>query len=124
MNRSVAPRGAWSWLLQRVSAVLLLVLVLAHLWIEHFMHLGHRITYHGVSARLLEGFYDAIDYALLVVVVYHGLNGLKSVLTDRIQSAAALKTVSWVLVVVGVLTVLLGADILSAFLMGRPWFYL
>ncbi len=118
------PGGGWSWVLQRLSAVLLLGLVLAHLWIEHFMHLGRRFTYHGVQARLVHGIYDAIDYALLVVVVYHGLNGVFQVVTERVHNPPAVRFLGIGLVVVGIATVVLGADILSAFLAGRPWFLL
>ncbi|NMP22492.1 succinate dehydrogenase, hydrophobic membrane anchor protein [Sulfobacillus harzensis] len=118
------PGGAWQWFLQRVSAVLLLVLVLGHLWIEHFLHLGSRFSYQGVAARLVHGFYDAIDYALLVVVVYHGLNGLYHVLTDRMHRGSARRTLAIGLSLVGIATVVLGADILSAFLTPHPWFLL
>lgn len=116
--------GSVGWVLQRVSAVLLLVLIVAHLWIEHFMHLGRPITYSGVVDRLMHGIYDAVDYGLLIVVVYHGLNGLRNVLMDRVTSAQGVAILNGTLGVVGVATVILGADILSAFLDGRAWFYL
>lgn len=124
MTGPVRPRGAWGWLLQRVSAVLLLVLVLAHLWIEHFLHLGARITYHGVSLRLAHALYDLVDYALLVVVVYHALNGLRNVLMERVHSPRGIGWLTTALVIWGLATIVLGADILSAFLNGRAWFYL
>lgn len=124
MRASRESGGAWSWVLQRLSAVLLLGLVLAHLWIEHFMHLGARFTYHGVRARLVHGVYDAIDYALLVVVVYHGLNGVFQVVTERVHGRRTVRLLGIGLVMLGIATVALGADILSAFLAGRPWFLL
>ncbi len=117
-------RGAWPWVLQRLSALALLVLVVAHLWIEHFMHLGQAITYHGVVARLMHALYDAVDYALLLTVVYHALNGFRSVLFDRIMGPTAQRLTTGVLWVVGLATLVLGGDILSAFLNGRAWFYL
>lgn len=117
-------RGAWPWLLQRVSALALLILVVTHLWTEHFMHLGQTITYHGVAARLMHAAYDAVDYALLIVVVYHALNGFRSVLFDRIAAPALQRLTTGLLWLVGIATVVLGGDILSAFLDGRAWFYL
>lgn len=123
-SRLSAGRGARGWLLQRLSALALLLLLTAHLWIEHFLHPGRRITYHSVAARLLHGLYQGIDYALLVIVVYHALNGLMNVLRDRVRSAAGWVAITATFWVVGLATVVLGADILSAFLNGRAWFYL
>ena len=122
--RAAGGHGARGWVLQRVSALMLLVLVVAHLWVEHFLHPGRAITYRSVAGRLVHGAYEAIDYALLVVVVYHGLNGLRNVLQDRHWNRRLWAWVTGVFWVVGAATVLLGADILSAFLDGRAWFYL
>lgn len=123
-GRASVGRGARGWLLQRISAVLLLVLILAHLWIEHFLHPGRPITYDSVLQRLLQGLYQAIDYALLVVVVYHALNGLRNILRDRRWSAGGWFWISVGIWAVGLATVLLGGDILSAFLNAHAWFYL
>jgi succinate dehydrogenase cytochrome b556 subunit len=117
-------RAFWPWLLQRVSAVFLLVLVVAHLWIEHFMHLGQPITYQSVARRLMRGLFDAVDYGLLIVVVYHALNGVRNIWLDRGWSRQRLWVASTMLWVIGLATVVVGADIVSAFLNKRPWFYL
>lgn len=90
----LAGRGARGWLFQRFSAAALLVLLMAHLWIEHFLHPSRPITYRTVGARLLHGLYQAIDYALLIVVVYHALNGLKAILADRSWSRLGWMAVS------------------------------
>lgn len=125
-DREPAPQGQgmWPWLLQRVTAVLLLFFVLGHLWIEHFLHLGARITYASVAERLLHAFYVFVDLGLLVVVVYHGLNGLGTVLFDLPWSPAAQRRITAGLWVLGVVTVLFGADVLSPFLWGHPLFRL
>lgn len=121
---SRSGRGARSWLWQRLSAAALLILIMAHLWIEHFVHPRRPITYRTVAARLLHGGYQAVDYALLLVVVYHALNGFKNILSERRWSRAGWMMVSAGIGMLGVVTVVLGADILSAFLNTRPWFYL
>ena len=116
--------GAWPWLLQRVSATLLLFFVLAHLWIEHFMHVGARITYRTVLDRLLQGFYVFVDAGLLAVVVFHGLNGLRNVLVENTENPAAVRAVTTAMWVLGVATLAFGMDVLSPFLFGHPWFRL
>lgn len=124
-NQNVGDgRGAWGWLLQRLSATLLVILILAHLWIEHFLHPGRVITYHSVLVRLVHGLFQAIDYALLIVVVYHALNGVRNILLDRAWSHGMRIALTAGFFVLGLATVLLGADILSAFLTPRAWFYL
>lgn len=116
--------GVWPWLLQRVSAVFLLVLILAHLWIEHFMHLGVPITFFSVRARLVHGLFAVIDYGLLIVVVYHGLNGLRTVLLEIPFLPHRVRAVNLALWLLGIVTVVFGMDILATFLWGRPWFVL
>ena len=116
--------GTWPWLLQRVSAALLLFFVIAHLWIEHFVHLGARITYRTVLERLVHGFYVFVDAGLLGVVVFHGLNGLRSVLVENTNDPAAVRAVTTTLWVLGVATFVFGMDVLSPFLFGHPWFRL
>jgi succinate dehydrogenase / fumarate reductase membrane anchor subunit len=114
--------GLWPWLLQRVSALLLLFFIVAHLWIEHFMHLGAPITFHSVAVRLLHWTYAGIDYGLLVVVVYHGLNGLRSIILDAALTPRQVRAVTGGLWILGVVTVIFGINVLSPFLWGRPWF--
>ncbi len=116
--------GAWPWLLQRVSAVFLLVLILLHLWIEHFMHLGAPITFASVKARLVHAVFAVIDYGLLIVVVFHGLNGLRTVLLEIPFLPHRSRAITIGLWVLGVVTVIFGMDILAPFLWGRPWFVL
>ncbi len=107
-----------------MSATLLLFFVLAHLWIEHFMHVGARITYRTVLDRLLQGFYVFVDAGLLAVVVFHGLNGLRNVLVENTENPAAVRAVTTAMWVLGVATLAFGMDVLSPFLFGHPWFRL
>lgn len=119
-----ATGGAWPWLLQRVSAGFLLVLIFAHLWVEHFMHLGAAITFASVEARLMHALFAVIDYGLLIVVVFHGLNGLRTVLLEMPFLPHRVRTITMALWLLGILTVVFGMDILAPFLWGRPWFVL
>jgi succinate dehydrogenase / fumarate reductase membrane anchor subunit len=116
------PSAGWGWVLQRVSAALLLFFLLAHLWVEHFMHLGQPITFQSVTTRLLHGFYLFVDGGLLAVVVFHGLNGLRNILLDLDPTPAATRTLTGILWGLGIVTVAFGVDILSPFVWGHPVF--
>ncbi|MCL6563200.1 MAG: hypothetical protein K6U87_09355 [Firmicutes bacterium] len=110
---------SWSWLLQRLSGVLLILLVGGHLWAEHFQQPGQLIQYQGVLARLQQGLFQVLDLGLLVAVVFHGLNGLVNVVSERwpaLSRAAGLLGL-----VVGTATVLWGADILWVFWYRHPF---
>jgi succinate dehydrogenase cytochrome b556 subunit len=98
-------RSAWEWYLQRVTGGLLLVLLVAHFWVEHFMSAplrhGH-LTYQVIQARISNPAWQAIDIAFLIIALYHGLNGLRNIILDygRLEKRGV-AVLTMVLVVVG-----------------------
>jgi hypothetical protein len=75
----------------------------------------------SVAVRFLHWTYAGIDYGLLAVVVYHGLNGLCSIILDMALTPRQIRAVTGGLWILGIITVIFGIDILSPFLWGRPW---
>ena len=71
--------NAWTWLLQRVSAVLLLFLVGFHIW---RLHMSKIITLNLVISRSELLIFIMLDLLLLAVGMFHGMNGLYAVLVD------------------------------------------
>ena len=99
-------RNVISWYLQRVTGALLLVLLAAHFWVEHFMSAELRrgdLTYQAIRVRISNPAWQFIDIAFLLVALWHGLNGLRNVILDysRIGPRAA-QAISGVLVIAGV----------------------
>lgn len=87
-------RTAIEWYLQRITGTLLLVLLAAHFWVEHFMTAPLRrgeLTYEAILARISNPYWQALDIAFLLVALYHGLNGLRGIILDygRITRGAA-----------------------------------
>lgn len=77
--------SAWEWYFQRVTGGLLLVLLAAHFWVEHFMTapvLHGELTYQAIAARITTPAWQAIDIAFLVVALFHGLSGLRNIILD------------------------------------------
>jgi len=70
----VAQLGAWRsvflWLLQRISAALLVVLLGLHIWASNFA---------TDWASLLRA---GVDISLLAVALFHGLNGVRTIVLD------------------------------------------
>jgi len=116
--------GTWAWFFQRVSAVLLVVFLAIHIYADHFMDLGGEtgdeplITFSDVSIRLDQLFYIVVDYGMLSMVLFHGLNGLRTVMFDFDMFAKRKRLIDVTLWVVGIATLIWGIVILLPFISG------
>lgn len=70
------------WLMQRISAGILVVLLFIHFWVGHYANLGASITFAGVQMRLQNAIFVSVDSMLLILVVFHGLNGIRNIVLD------------------------------------------
>src|SRR2546425_378787 len=78
-------RSAIEWYLQRITGVLLLILLVAHFCVEHYMAAPLRrgeLTYHVILSRISNPYWQAIDIAFLLIALYHGLNGVRGIILD------------------------------------------
>ena len=87
-------RNVIAWYLQRITGAMLLVLLAAHFWVEHFMTAELRrgdLSYEAILGRVANPLWQFIDIAFLLVALYHGLNGLRNIILDysRIRDRAA-----------------------------------
>ena len=73
--------GMWPWLGQRVTAVVIIITIMVHLVLTHFVAIGH-LSYANIGQRLATGAVLVNDVLLLVAVVYHALNGVRMVALD------------------------------------------
>ncbi|OFW61225.1 MAG: hypothetical protein A2133_11040 [Actinobacteria bacterium RBG_16_64_13] len=71
----------WSWLFQRITAVLLIVCLAIHLIFTHILSIGE-LDYINIGDRLAHAGLTAVDIILLAAGIYHALNGLRMVLMD------------------------------------------
>ena len=99
-------RNALAWYMQRFTGALLVPLLIAHFWVEHFMSatlMRGDLSYAAILSRIANPWWQAIDISFLLIALYHGLNGLYSILLDfgKIGRRGANVT-AVVLVVVGV----------------------
>jgi len=110
--------GTWAWFFQRLSAVLLIVLLATHIYVDHYWHVGEAITVSSVNERLRELTFIAIDYSMLAMVLFHGLNGTRTILFDFEKFAKRKKTVDIGLWVLGIAMLVWGIVILWPFITG------
>jgi succinate dehydrogenase / fumarate reductase, membrane anchor subunit len=78
-------RNALAWYMQRITGALLVPLLIAHFWVEHFMTatlMRGDLSYEAILSRIANPWWQAIDISFLLIALYHGLNGLYSILLD------------------------------------------
>ena len=112
LNRNVV----W-WYTQRITGALLVPLLVAHFWVEHFMSETLRrgdLTYEAIISRISNPVWQAVDIAFLLVALVHGLNGFRNIVLDysRVGPRAA-RVITAALVVVGALWAWWGIDAFS-----------
>jgi len=89
------PTNVWLWLFQRVSAVLLVVILGVHLWLANF----------GQAASSLRA---VLGVVLLGLALFHGLNGVRTVIFDFNIGAQGRKFTTMLLLLLGVVSLLFG----------------
>jgi succinate dehydrogenase / fumarate reductase cytochrome b subunit len=100
--------GMWPWLGQRVTAVLVIVTIMIHLVLTHYVAIGE-LSYDNIGERLGAGAVVVNDLVLLFAVTFHGLNGLRMVVLDwGLANSGARRAFDAVLWVVGVAAVIFG----------------
>ena len=111
--KQTSRSGSMAWLLQRISAVILFILLLFHFITYHFLTTGRSVSYQQVLERAQSWWFPLLQFAFLVTALYHGLNGVWSVLEDytasktwRLVWYSLLLTVGVALLFVGTLTII------------------
>ena len=123
-----ASGGFWPWLFQRVSGLLLLGLLGVHIWMGHFSGLAavirgdqeELVLYYIVNKRLAQGLFIFVDFSLLALVLYHGLNGIRNILLEWPAAARNEKAFTIGLWVIGAATFFYGAWVLLEFIVWPP----
>jgi len=109
------PQGVWAWILQRVTAVLLVVFLGTHLFVLHYIPDNMNINFLGVAARFKSVLYLVIDSGLLAVALYHALNGIRNVLFDFVVDDGARRAFNSLFWLVGLAFLIWGAYALTFF---------
>ena len=99
--------GAFAWYFQRVTGLVLFIQVLAHFYIAHkTWDAGH--DYVTIIDRLSNPYMRAFYLVFVILGLYHGLNGLWSVIRDYNLSSGLRGLIFGSVVVIGVVLGFLG----------------
>jgi len=102
---SSTPTNVWLWLFQRISAVLLVLVLGIHLWLANF----------GQASASLRAILGVI---LLGLALFHGLNGVRTVILDFNVGTQGHKFVTTTLLLLGVALLLFGVHGLWPLIVG------
>ncbi|MBI4297554.1 MAG: succinate dehydrogenase, cytochrome b556 subunit [Chloroflexi bacterium] len=106
----------WLWLLHRVTGLLLVLALAAHIIILHLAQPGEGIAFDRVVARLASPPFLALDTVLLAAALFHGLNGIRVVAADMGMGRRSLRALSWWLFALGLVGFIYGVYALLSFL--------
>jgi succinate dehydrogenase hydrophobic anchor subunit len=113
----------WPWFLQRVTGAGLIVLLLIHVIVNHYLNISEAekdilpglVVFSDVADRFKTAGYWVIDIFLLSFVLYHGLNGIRNIALDYGARGAIERAVTVVLLAIGVAAFIFGIFALAAF---------
>lgn len=115
-ERPVGGFELWSWLFMRISGIVLLVLAVGHVIIMHLPAGGvSRINYGFVATRWQSPFWRTWDWALLVLALIHGINGLRVIILDYVRPPGARLALNMLFYTLGFILFVLGTVIVFTF---------
>jgi succinate dehydrogenase / fumarate reductase, membrane anchor subunit len=104
---SFAPGGT-AWLLQRVTAAFLVVVLAFHFFQLHFVNHAADVTFAGTQARMENVGYFLTMVLFLIAGTFHGVNGVYNALVNQGLEGTPKKAVLAVLVIAGLALIVQG----------------
>ncbi|ELY48018.1 MULTISPECIES: succinate dehydrogenase hydrophobic membrane anchor subunit [Natronorubrum] len=104
---SFAPGGT-TWLLQRITAAFLVVVLAFHFFLLHFVNHAADVTFAGTQARMQDVGYFLTMVLFLIAGTFHGVNGVYNALVNQGLEGAQRKVVLAVLVIASVALIVQG----------------
>lgn len=102
--------GSWGWLFQRLSGVLLAVLVIVHFVLMHYAGFERRL-YADVLTRLSNPLWKTFDLVFLSLALYHGWYGVWGIVGDYCRKD--LWRIAWLIVIVTAALVLFSLGLVT-----------
>jgi succinate dehydrogenase / fumarate reductase membrane anchor subunit len=115
-NKGIMSGGAFAWLFQRISGAVLLVLMIVHFMLIHFVTAsGAAVSYKDVAQRLSSSTIRFLELIFLSLLIYHGSNGVWMIVQDYVRHNLWRILIFSVLLIFGLSLFLIGSNTLIAF---------
>jgi succinate dehydrogenase / fumarate reductase, membrane anchor subunit len=106
----------YSWVFMRASGVLLLVLIFGHLFINLMVGEGvHAIDFGFVAGKWASPFWQIWDLLMLWLAMFHGTNGVRTIINDYAQRDATRGVLKVLLYLAFTIVVVLGTLVIFTF---------
>ncbi|MCX7988718.1 MAG: succinate dehydrogenase, hydrophobic membrane anchor protein [Thermodesulfovibrio sp.] len=100
----------WSWLLHRITGVILVLGLLYHFIFMHFM--GHdNYSYEAVMQRLREPSWKIFNLVFLFSALYHGFYGLNGLITEYVKGESFKKFFKLIILILPLALAIFGIKI-------------
>jgi len=101
--------GMWAWVGHRLTGIILVVYVFMHLSFITTASLGNgELSFDDLMATTSQPLFILMDFLLVVVVIYHAVNGFRVVLFDMGVGIKRQKLVFWIAMAVAAVLVVVG----------------
>lgn len=115
-DRPVGGFELWTWLFMRISGIVLLFLTVGHVLIMHVVDEGvERVDFAFIQTRWGSPFWRTWDWALLVLALIHGINGLRVITLDYVRPAGVRFAINISFYTLGFMLFVLGTVIVFTF---------
>ncbi len=120
-SRSVAGAGLIPgteramWYFLRISGLVLVIFALTHLFITHYMNVPSQTVFSFVADRWANPLWRTFDLILLFSALWHGIIGMRMIVTDLIGSKQGRQIAYAILYIVGVVFTVLGTVTIFTF---------
>ena len=115
-DRPIGGFELWSWLFMRISGIVLLVLAVGHTLIMHVVDGGvDRVDSSFIADRWGSPFWRTWDWALLVLALIHGVNGLRVITLDYVRPPGVRFALNMFFYTLGFMLFVLGTVIVFTF---------
>ncbi|MBN1149267.1 MAG: hypothetical protein JXA78_18545 [Anaerolineales bacterium] len=113
MATESAPKpgeGVWLWLIKIISGGLIIVFLVTHFTINHFTGTagGGLLTFREVIQLYTSPGYLILEILFIIIVIAHALIGFRSVILDLNPARSTMAVVDWILVILGVGSIVYG----------------
>ena len=115
-RRTIGNAQRWSWMFQRISGLVLIVLVFTHLFTNLMVGGGvSEIDFGFVAGKWAAPLWRWWDFALLILALTHGGNGMRMIINDYAHGRHMPHILHWSLRITVLVLAVLGTLVIFTF---------
>lgn len=108
LNTTSTPKKGettWLWLLKIITGLLVIVILIIHFVVNHFIAQGGLLTWADVVRYYQNPIIPAMEITFVILLVSHSLIGLRGIILDLNPSRGVITAVNWLFSAVGIVSV-------------------